>query len=240
MKTNNYIFFTSLLLTMLIFGVGFMMSYGLDFMRLDEVFGIMQGHELTGQSYVVQQEFIDSFGGDKCNIMSEDMTAKEWGKLATLVAQELNKKEVKGVIVTHGTDVLHFTSAALSFMLKDLNKPVAVVGGQRSSDRGSFDGAQNLICAVHYCLSDIAEVAILMHKSSEDDCCLAIRGAKARKMHSSRRDAFRPINDLPFAEIKPDGDIKILNSNYNKRKETKVNSNSKIELNVALVKYVPG
>ena len=73
------------------------------------------------------------------NMLSEDMWYKEWQKIAEFTARELNS-DAKGVIVTHGTDTLHFTAAALSFMLQDLNKPVAIVGGQRSSDRGSFDG----------------------------------------------------------------------------------------------------
>lgn len=169
------------------------------------------------------------------NIMSEDMNHTHWQKLAKLIANDKSE----GVIVTHGTDTLHFTSAALSFMLNNLNKPVALVGGQRSSDRGSFDGAQNLICAIHYCLSDIAEVAIVMHGTTEDESCIAIRGTKARKMHTSRRDAFRPINDLPLAQIYPNGKIKLIQK-YNKRSSSKVKANTKFEPKIALVKFAPG
>jgi glutamyl-tRNA(Gln) amidotransferase subunit D len=168
------------------------------------------------------------------NVMSEDMTSKEWIKIAQLVA----KDKSKGVIITHGTDTLHFTSAALSFFLKDLNKPVALVGGQRSSDRGSFDGAQNLICAAYYCLSNIAEVAVVMHGTTEDDSCIAIRGTKVRKMHTSRRDAFRPINDLPIAQIWPNGKIKSLQT-YNRRSKSKLKLDAKFQDKVALVKFSP-
>ncbi len=172
------------------------------------------------------------------NVMSEDMTFKEWQELASIVSREL--KTAEGVIITHGTDTLHFTSAALSFMLKDLSKPVAVVGGQRSSDRGSFDGAQNLICAVHYCLSNIAEVSIVMHGTESDSYCLANRGTKVRKMHTSRRDAFRPINELPLAKIWPDGKIEIINKHYKKRSKNVTNLDSKFDDKVALLKVYPG
>ncbi len=176
------------------------------------------------------------------NVMSEDMTSKEWKILAQVVVKELNKKKVKGVIITHGTDTLHFTASALSFMIGLPNKPIALVGGQRSSDRGSFDGAQNLICAVHYCLSNIAAVAIVMHESTEDKTCLAIRGVKCRKMHTTRRDAFRPINELPLARIWPNGKIQVLMRKdwYVRRDDKHHMFSTKLDPRVVLIKFAPG
>lgn len=173
------------------------------------------------------------------SILSEDMNISHWKEIGKLVVKELNS-DSKGVIVTHGTDTLHYTSAALSFMLKDLSKPVALVGGQRSSDRGSFDGALNMICAAHYCMSDIAEVSIVMHGSEEDKYCLANRGTNVRKMSSSRRDTFRPINEFPLAKIDSSGKINMLNNNFNKRSNSKVKLNDSFENKVALIKIYPG
>jgi len=172
-------------------------------------------------------------------IASEDMTAQEWQELAKEAAKELNS-DSRGVIITHGTDTLHYTSAALSFMLQNLNKPVAVVGAQRSPDRGSFDGAMNLACAAQYCISDIAEVAIVMHGTTNDDYCLINRGAKVRKMHTSRRDAFRPINALPIGKIWPDGKLDVIDGNYRARNENKVVADTKFEEKVAQVAVYPG
>lgn len=173
------------------------------------------------------------------NLLSEDMSPAEWIKIAKEVYSEL-KTDSQGVIVTHGTDTLHYTSAALSFMIKNPGKPIAVVGAQRSADRGSFDGSQNLLCAAHYCLSDIAEVAIVMHGKTDDDYCIASRGTKVRKMHSSRRDAFRPINESAIAKIYPDGNFIISNPNYNIRSDTKPELNAKFEEKTALIYAYPG
>jgi glutamyl-tRNA(Gln) amidotransferase subunit D len=174
-------------------------------------------------------------------IWSEDMSYVEWQKIAKEAAKELNQDDVSGVIVTHGTDFLHYTAAALSFMLKNLNKPVAVVGGQRSSDRGSFDGGMNLICAAHYCKSNIAEVAIVMHGNSADNFCIANRGVNTRKMHTSRRDAFRPINELPLAKIWPDGKIEVLNKLIRQRNDKeRVRADLDFEPRIALLKFFPG
>jgi glutamyl-tRNA(Gln) amidotransferase subunit D len=170
--------------------------------------------------------------------MSEDINYKDWQVLAELVAKELNNN--KGVIITHGTDTLHFTSAALSFMLKNLYKPVVLTGAQRSSDRGSSDAFMNLICSAHTAIYDIGEVGVCMHATTDDHYCYFIRGTKVRKMHTTRRDAFRSINELPLAKVFPEGKIDILNKNYNKRKDEKVKADIKFEPKIALLKAYPG
>jgi glutamyl-tRNA(Gln) amidotransferase subunit D len=172
-------------------------------------------------------------------IASEDMTYREWQKIAKMVAKELNSGS-RGVIVTHGTDILHYSSAAASFMLRDLSKPVAFVGAQRSPDRGSFDGAMNLICASHFTShSDIGEVCLVMHGSTNDDFCFATRGTRVRKLHTSRRDAFQPVNEKPLAKIWRDGGIEKLGPKYRKFEDKKVTADVKFEPKTALLKLHP-
>jgi glutamyl-tRNA(Gln) amidotransferase subunit D len=175
------------------------------------------------------------------NIMSEDMTPEKWIDIAKAVAKEINSG-IKGVLITHGTDTLHYTSAALSFMLRDLPVPVALVGAQRSSDRGSSDTVMNIACAANFVAnSNVAEICTVMHGTMNDDYCLAVRGTKSRKMHTSRRDAFRPINELPIAKIFwKDRHIEITNDDYRRRNDKKVLVDDKIESKVALVKIYPG
>jgi glutamyl-tRNA(Gln) amidotransferase subunit D len=174
------------------------------------------------------------------NKMSEDINYQDWQKIAEVVAKRLNSGD-KGVIVTHGTDFLHYTAAALSFFLRDLTKPVVVVGSQRSTDRGSSDGGMNLVCASHAAISDIAEVGICMHSSINDKSCLFSRGTKVRKMDTQRRDAFRPINEYPLALIWPDGKITVKNRNHKKRNDKgKVRLDTKFDPRIAMLKVYPG
>lgn len=134
------------------------------------------------------------------NLMSENLRFEDYNKIARAVKEELD--EVDGVIITHGTDTLHYTSAALSFILQGLGKPVILVGAQRSSDRGSSDAAMNLICAVEFIVkSEFNRVGVCMHKSMNDDFCVVLDGLKCRKLHSSRRDAFKSINEEILGEI---------------------------------------
>ncbi len=169
---------------------------------------------------------------------SENMDFKDWKKIAKVAEKYLNDSNIQGIIVTHGTDTLHYTSAALSFFLRDLNKPVVLTYSQRSIDRASSDANLNLKCAALAAISDIAEVMIVGHASENDDYCYAMPGTKVKKMHSSRRDAFKTINDKPLAKIYFDR-IEII-SDYNLRNKKKVKVDSNFEEKVALLKFYPG
>lgn len=149
---------------------------------------------------------------DACNVRarviysvySENLAPKQWQELAAETAKELNAG-ADAVIIPHGTDTLHFTSAALSFMLRNLTGPVVLVGSQRSSDRPSSDAAFNLLCAARLAAEDLGEVVACMHHETGDTACAVLRGTKVRKMHSSRRDAFKPINDRRLGAVHEDG-----------------------------------
>ncbi|MBU1136646.1 MAG: Glu-tRNA(Gln) amidotransferase subunit GatD [Nanoarchaeota archaeon] len=169
---------------------------------------------------------------------SENMDYKDWKEIAKNVQESLNEDDCKGVIVTHGTDFLHYTSSALSFFLKDLNKPVVLTYSQRSSDRASSDARMNLICSARAAVSDIAEVILVGHASVNDDFCYALLGTKTRKMHSSKRDAFKSINKKPIAKIFPDKIEKI--SPYNIRNNNKVKLDDSFNSKIALIKFYPG
>ena len=170
---------------------------------------------------------------------SENMDSKDWITLAKEIEKSLNNPEVKGIIISHGTDFLHYTSAALSFMLGKLNKPVVLTYSQRSSDRGSSDARLNLLCAARAALSDIAQVMLVGHASTNDDYCLALQGNKCRKMHSSRRDAFKPINCKPIAKIWKDK-IEMIRNDVNKRNKDKAEVDAVFNDKIALIKFYPG
>jgi glutamyl-tRNA(Gln) amidotransferase subunit D len=172
------------------------------------------------------------------SILSENMRPSYWIELAQAVYEEI-KNGADGIIITHGTDTMMYTAAALSFMI-ETPVPVVLVGSQRSADRPSSDNAMNAICAAKVAKSDIAEVCVVMHGSTSDDFCYIHRGTKVRKMHTSRRDAFQSINARPIGYVEyPSGAIKI-GSSYVKRGERKLAVHDKLESKCALIKYVTG
>ena len=170
--------------------------------------------------------------------LSEEMDPKDWKKIAESAEKLLNDESIDGLIITHGTDTLSYTASALSFFLKDLNKPIAITYSQKSIDRGSTDAHLNLICAAKYAVNDIAEIALIGHEDSNDENCLAMPGTKVRKMHSSKRDAFKTINSKSIAEISKEK-FQILKE-FNARNEGKVKLDTKYTNKVATIKIHPG
>ncbi|MDD3160223.1 MAG: Glu-tRNA(Gln) amidotransferase subunit GatD, partial [Candidatus ainarchaeum sp.] len=177
------------------------------------------------------------------NMMSEDMNKTHYQKISQAINTQLVNPKIKGIIVGHGTDTLGYSAAILSFMLKNVNKPVLIVGSQRSSDRGSSDAAMNLISAAEFITkTNFKGVAVCMHNSTNDDCCAILPGTKTRKMHTSRRDAFKAINDTLIALVDyKNHEIKwIKNKLEMEKSKGKFEFLNKFEEKVGLVKMHPG
>ena len=171
-------------------------------------------------------------------ILSENMKPEYWQELAEKV-KGAAEAGIDGVLIGHGTDTMSFTSAALAFMLENLSIPVVITGSQRSSDRPSSDAALNLINAAVVASSDISEVLVTMLGSSSHDYGLIHRGTVVRKMHSSLREAFRTIDQVPLGMIQ-NRKIKMFSSGYKKRSNREIILKTKFEKKIALVYSYPG
>ena len=166
------------------------------------------------------------------NILSENMTPEYWKKTATTIYDEINNG-ADGIIIAHGTDTMHYTASALSFMI-DSPVPIVLTGAQRSSDRPSSDAFTNLMASVNAAKSDIAEVTICMHGTEDDSYCDLHRGTRARKMHTSRRDTFTSINMNPLARIENNKvTINDTQVKYTKRNEKELSLNTNLADKVA-------
>lgn len=173
------------------------------------------------------------------SIFSENMNADAWKEIAKAVKEELDAG-AEGVIIPHGTDTMGYTSAALSFMLEDLKRPVVLVGAQRSSDRPSSDSYTNLMAAARFCIeSDAAGVYVLMHEGTSDSTAAVHLGTRVRKMHTSRRDAFKSINSSEVARVHFEGPIEML-SEHDRKGDGEVVLRAEMEQSVALLQYYPG
>lgn len=175
-------------------------------------------------------------------VLSENIVPTNWSTIANEIANFVDSINPEGIIISHGTDTLHYTAAALSFMLKNIDRPIILVGSQRSSDRPSSDAAQNLISSVQAAVhSDIAEVMVCMHGQSGDTGNFLHRGTRVRKMHTSRRDAFRTIGEAPLAKVE-NGKIIPTGVEYKKRnqKRNDFEIDVKVDGKVGLLYSYPG
>lgn len=145
------------------------------------------------------------------NMWSDDIRARHWN-LMMRATNEAFEAGASGVVITHGTDTMHYSSAAASFAWSgNGERPpgrIVFTGSQRSSDRGSTDGTENLLAAVHWAAhgppptGDNGDASVIvMHAGSDDGVCAVLPGCSTRKFHSSRRDAFHGINAEPLAHV---------------------------------------
>lgn len=133
------------------------------------------------------------------SILSENMNPDHWVSIARRVKKSLDSGEA--VVLLHGTDTMTYTASALSFMFEKQEHPIIFTGSQRSPDRPSTDAFENIGFSVRFAMEDIGEVGVCMHSSTSDGESNLIRGVRARKMHTSRRDAFKAIGGGTIANI---------------------------------------
>ena len=166
------------------------------------------------------------------------MTPAIWQDLARAVYKEI-KNGVAGIIITHGTDTMAYSAAAISFMI-ETPVPIVFVGSQRSADRPSSDNAMNAVCAASAATSDLGEVAVVMHATTNDDICTIHRGTRVRKMHSSRRDAFRSMGIDPLGSVAYPSREVTLRSHAVRRGDRNLALHDKLDEHCGLVQFYPG
>lgn len=172
-------------------------------------------------------------------VFSENMGPKQYKALAIAIGKEI-ENGVDGIIIAHGTDTLHHTAAALTYMVQNLPVPVVLVGSQRSSDRPSSDAALNLMhSAVAAGHGEIAEVMVCMFGPTSDEYGFLHRGTRVRKMHSSYRSTFRTLGDTPLATVTRKG-VKSIKKQFNhRRKDKNVKILPYFEDKVTILYYYP-
>ena len=170
---------------------------------------------------------------------SENLQPDHWTEIAEKLHSVANS-DYKGILIAHGTDTMHYTSAFLSFALAGFPIPVVLVGSQRSSDRPSSDAAINLIAASKFLVeSNTKGIFLVMHHNDNDQTVACHAGTRVRKNHTSKRGAFETMGSDPAFIVTPTLEIK-KNIQDEFFKDAKYNPRMKIDTKVALVKYHPG
>jgi glutamyl-tRNA(Gln) amidotransferase subunit D len=171
------------------------------------------------------------------DVFSENISPTHWTRVARRI-QRAVRDGVDGVVVTHGTDTLGYTAAALSFALIGVPVPVVLVGAQRSPDRPSSDGPLNLVAAVSVAgRAEFAGVYVAMHMGESDDKVAFHGGTRVRKNHTSRRDAFVSVG-VPLAAVWGRGGIEYAAEGLPRRGGA-LKLKAKFDDRVALLKFHP-
>lgn len=130
------------------------------------------------------------------NLDSTNVYYKHWLEIERIV--EENYDRFDGFVITHGTDTMAYTAAALSYLIQNSAKPVVLTGSQKSVYLRDTDARRNLIDAFCYCADDGACGVHIVFDGS------VILGTRAKKTRTRSYNAFSSV-DFPETAIVRDG-----------------------------------
>ena len=128
-----------------------------------------------------------------CNIDSSNMTPAHWSDMVSTI--EKHYHEYDGFVICHGTDTMAYTSAALSYMIQNSNKPIVITGSQKPISEGSTDARQNLLDSLLYAADPASQGVVLVFNGN------VIAGTRAKKTFAHSYNAFSSVNFPTLAVI---------------------------------------
>jgi L-asparaginase len=163
------------------------------------------------------------------NIDSTNMQPEFWVKIAEAVYE--NYDHYDGFVITHGTDTMAYTSAALSYMLQNAAKPIVITGSQVPISFKRTDAKKNIVDAIRFACEDTGGVFIVFDGR-------VIQGTRAVKLRTKSYDAFESINYPYIAYI--NGSEVTYNKPIRSPMHGELQFNPSLCPDVFLMKLVPG
>ncbi|MBI4870387.1 MAG: asparaginase [Candidatus Riflebacteria bacterium] len=165
--------------------------------RIDEILTALPSYDKRKRAVRIHRTWvpIDTVSWDE-PLDSSNVTLDDWRRLAQVVAEHYDGHE--GFVILHGTDTLAYSASALSFILRNLAKPVILTGSQRPIGEVRSDAVQNLVTSIELAAAAtlgatvVPEVCIFFHDE-------LLRGCRARKLDATGYRAFSSPKVPPLA-----------------------------------------
>lgn len=162
------------------------------------------------------------------NLDSTNIAPAHWLRMVRCIRDHYASFD--GFVLTHGTDTMAYTAAALSYLIQDSPKPIVLTGAQKPIGFDVTDSKANLTDAIRVASSDHMPGVSLVFNGK------VILGTRAKKIRSKSFEAFTSIN-YPFLGVLRDGTL----LSYI-RQDCKENPafSEHLDTSVALLKLIPG
>lgn len=135
------------------------------------------------------------------NVPSPHMSPKDMIDLSKYIKNLIEKPDVSGVVVTHGTDSLEETAYLLDLTIKT-DKPIIVTGSMRSGSELGYDGPANLAASICTAISDEARGrGVLVCLNDELNCASEVTKANSMKLNAFQSPDFGPIGIVDNNEV---------------------------------------
>jgi len=162
------------------------------------------------------------------NIDSSNMQPYVWTEISRKIVESYSNYD--GFVIIHGTDTMAYTASALSFALRNLNKPIVFTGAQKPLADLASDAPNNLINAVLVATMFVPEVCIVFGSK-------ILRGNRATKISESNLDAFDSPMDRPIGEITLEPKIYKSHKQY---KYKKLINKPNFDPRIIVIELIPG
>ena len=165
---------------------------------------------------------------------SSDMTPDHWIRIADAVRE--NYDAYDGFVITHGTDTMAYTAAALSYMIRKADKPIVITGAQSPIGFEITDAKANLHDSILYAADSWSRGVQVVFAGK------VIAGTRVRKIRSMSYSAFGSINLPEIAEIAGGRIVRYLTDEefYGRERTGRAEFSRKLDPKVFLLKLTPG
>ena len=164
-----------------------------------------------------------------CNIDSSNMTPAIWSEIAGTIRKQYDRYD--GFVITHGTDTMAYTAAALSYMVQNSRKPIVLTGSQKPIEREESDARRNLRDSIIYASDEDSQNVVLVFDGN------VIAGTRAKKMMSRNFNAFHSINFPVLARIQ---DGRIIRYIPEEPMRNRVIFTEELSSSICIMKLIPG
>ncbi len=179
---------------------------------------------ITGLVGSCDIDFMELFRIDSTNMQPE-----HWLAIARTIREKYD--EYDGFVITHGTDTMAYTAAALSYLIQDSSKPIVMTGSQKPLLDEVTDAKKNLADSVRFACEDGVSGVFIVFAGQ------AIAGTRAKKFRSKSFSAFSSIN---YPEIAAVDGARVLKYAVPEMPEGPVRFYDKMVPKVFLLKLIPG
>lgn len=165
---------------------------------------------------------------DLLNIDSTDIRVENWIDIAKSIFENYDLYD--GFVITHGTDTLAYTAAALSYLIQNSRKPIVITGAQKSISNEITDAKLNLSNSITYACSEKSHNVVIVFNGK------VIAGTRGRKEKTKSYDAFSSLNYPILATVQ---DERIIRYIYEKEESEKPKFYFELDNSVFLLKLIP-
>lgn len=163
------------------------------------------------------------------NIDSTNIQPSHWLTIAAAIREAYSQYD--GFVITHGTDTMAYTAAALSYLIQNSPKPIVITGSQKPIDMENTDARTNLADSLRFASCDKAHNVNIVFDGK------VIAGTRGKKERTKSYNAFSSINYPNVAIIQDDRVIFYLDDKD--RAEKQVCFYEDLDSKVGLLKLIP-